>query len=212
MRFLKWAVLVSAMAGAVGGLGQFEAQAEETTANFSFPWFLDPSSGRTFFFGKSPCPPTGTASAKINENQGKGTTAITIKVEQAKPNEFYGVWIRLKNESPLGTHIAATALAPTTAITQLLAITPPNLGSTDMINGFFTNAEGNGLLRVELDFLLSEGVYPFSRYDPALPNVPLLSANDASGGTLRIVAHCTDHLGHGLVPGTHEPSFDWALP
>lgn len=212
MRSFKSAVLISALIGSVFGAGQFGAQAEEVRANFSFP-------------GTGICPPTGMAWAEIHEDQHSGTTRLTIHVENAKPNEFYGVWIRLNGESPFkvvpvkqnGVVVGfrgfqGTALAPTTAINDLLAVTPPNPGSTNVINGFFTNNAGNGRLNVELDFLLSDGVYPFQKYRQDLLPVPLITANDMKGGTLRIVSHCTDHLGHGLVPGTHEAWFDWALP
>lgn len=84
-----------------------------------------------------------------------------------------------------------------------------------MINGFLTDGNGDGTLVVQLDFLLTDGVYPFNQYDPTLAPAEFKTMADAAGGTLRIITHLTDpegQEGHGLVPGVHELAFDWVLP
>ena len=57
------------------------------------------------------------------------------------------------------------------------------------------------------EILLSDGVYPFSRYDAGLADVP----SGDSPFTFRIISHCTDLLQHGLTPGVHEPTFQISL-
>lgn len=159
---------------------------------------------------------TPIATAEVNERGDE--TEITIEVRGAAPDTFYTVWIRLNGSSPL-TGAGSTAMAPTTAIDDLSAVTPDPAefntcfakGSEDVINGFFTDEQGNGTLEVTLDFPLSAGCYPF----PAASCIPF-KRQGAGGATLRIVSHCfdqcCDQIGHGLVAGPHEVWFNWELP
>ncbi|MFQ5993123.1 MAG: hypothetical protein ACE5NA_11865 [Nitrospiraceae bacterium] len=139
------------------------------------------------------------------------------------------------------TNTNSTPLAPTSAIADLLretdlldladplplgVVIPPDhcsvdplypfaplcVGTTDLINGFFTNSAGNGMLEVTLNFLLSDGVYPWHKFEPGLPDAEIKTLSDEAGGTLRIVSHLTDNLGHGLKPGKHEVAFDLLFP
>lgn len=134
---------------------------------------------------------------KIKEKHGK--TKLTIKIKGAVPDEFYTVWLRLNGTSPL-TGLPATPLVATSDLDDLAAITPPNPGSIDQPNSFFTNHRGKGKLKYELDFLLSDGVYPFEDGDVPTATVPF---------TVALASHCVDHTGHGLVPGPHENTFQW---
>lgn len=51
-----------------------------------------------------------------------------------------------------------------------------------LINGLLTDDEGNGVLEVTLDFLLSEGVYPFEEFDSGFREAYLIRANDLRSG------------------------------
>lgn len=140
------------------------------------------------------------AKLKIKENTQTGTTTVKIKVKKAVPNMIYTVWM-FAPVSPL-TGAPATPLAPTTALDDLALSTPPEAGATSGANVFWTNAAGNGNLQVDLDFLLSDGVYPFEDGDVALGSTPF---------SLRVISHCTDDVSHGLLPGPHEPTFQISL-
>lgn len=180
------------------------------------------------------------ASAKARLKQADGETKITIKVKDTVPNVFWTAWIRLAGVSPLSwngmSRMGSTPMAPMGALKILAATTPDgNLdedafpagtgdngeGSDDQINGFFTDEAGAGKLKIRLDFPLIKGAVPFHElnedFDPIAigtsPTVPF---------TLRIVSHCEDNVGHGLVPGgqldieteqplstNHEIWFEW---
>lgn len=141
------------------------------------------------------------ATVKVNESH--TTTRLTFKVYDAKPNHIYTVWYKLASGSPL-TGIGATPAAPTSQIDNIFANGDTAIPTA---NAFYTNSAGNGTLHVELDFLLSGGVYPFSQYDSSLADVP--SSN--SPFTFRVISHCTDFIQHGLTPGVHEPTFQISL-
>lgn len=142
---------------------------------------------------------------------------VKIEVQGVEPNEFYTVWVRLRDVNPL-TGTRSTALAPTDEIDTLWAVTPPPedyklcfaTGSEDLINGFWTDGDGDGNVVVELDFRLTDGFYPFDRYASDFRAARL--KRGVFGATLRIASHFCDHIGHGLVPGPHEGWFDWTLP
>ena len=182
--------------------------------------------------------PDSSAKAKIK--QADGETKITIKVKDTVPSVFWTAWIRLAGVSPLSwngmSRMGSTPMAPMGALRSLAATTPAgNLdedafpagtgdngeGSDDQINGFFTDETGAGKLKILLDFPLIKGAVPFHElnedFDPIAigtsPTVPF---------TLRIVSHCEDNVGHGLVPGgqldieteqpistNHEIWFEW---
>lgn len=200
MRFFKHVTLGSALVSVVlfAGLSEIRAEDDGVEVEFSPIGFA------------LVCHPNCTATMTVEEFPTTKETEIEIEVDTVLPNEFYTVWIRLSEINPL-TGAKSTALAPTTDIGALLAVTPLNAGSTDVINGFWTDDDGEGSLEVTLDFLLSDCVYPFDSYDPSLPPAKMKLAGDMAGGTLRIVSHVTDHLGHGLSPGQHEVWFDWFL-
>jgi hypothetical protein len=143
-----------------------------------------------------------SATVRVRETN-KGTTEVTIKVKGGKPNHIHTVWLRV-SKSPI-TCAGATPLAGTGDIQTI--IDNANSASTAGANAFMTNAAGNATLHVALDFLLSDGLYPFSKYDSDL--------SDAYIGhtpfTLRVISHCTDDEQHGLVPGVHEPTFQISL-
>ncbi|MDH3444650.1 MAG: hypothetical protein OEN50_12035 [Deltaproteobacteria bacterium] len=142
-------------------------------------------------------------SATIQIKERESTTEVTIKVRGAKPNHIHTAWIKIAGPSPISGG-GATPAAPTSEIDNIIATAGTAITGT---NGFYTNAAGNGTLHINLDFLLSDGVYPFSRYDSSLADIPL-------GNTpfsFRVISHCTDDLQHGLSPGTHEPTFQIQL-
>ncbi len=140
------------------------------------------------------------ARLKVKENLGAGTTTVTIKLDDAVPDMIYTVWM-FAPVSPL-TGAPATPLAPTHALADLALSTPPAAGSTEGANAFWTDEDGDGKLKVELDFLLSDGVYPFAEGDVTLGSVPF---------SLRVISHCVDDVSHGLLPGVHEPTFQISL-
>lgn len=61
-------------------------------------------------------------------------------------------WLGLSGNGPLAA-MPATALAPSSALEDLIAVTQ-SAESTDVTNGFMTDADGNGELSLELDFML----------------------------------------------------------
>ena len=82
------------------------------------------------------------AEAKIKIEE-EGKTEIEIEVEGAVPKTFYTAWLKLAGSSPL-TGTGATPLAPTTELDDLSMSTSPKPGSTDVVNGFFTDEDGEG--------------------------------------------------------------------
>jgi hypothetical protein len=84
------------------------------------------------------------------------------------------------------------------------------------VNGFTTDANGNGEFMTALDFPLVGGAYPFN-LAPAFNGVagfpPVAIVNPGAGVSgpflLRIATHCSDGLAHGLNPGVIESWFDW---
>lgn len=141
------------------------------------------------------------ATVKVKER--RTTTRLTFKVYDAKPNHIHTVWYKLASGSPL-TGSGATPAAPTSQIDNIFAYSGTAIPTA---NAFYTNSAGDGTLRVELDFLLSGGVYPFSQYDSSLADVP----SSDTPFTFRVISHCTDFLQHGLIPGVHEPTFQISL-
>lgn len=185
--------------------------------------------------------PDARATAKIKQSD--GMTKITIKVIDAIPDSFWSAWVRFPAEiSPLswngGSRMKAHPLAPVAAIDALAAVTPQgNLdpgvfpegtgddgtGSDNVTNGFFTDSNGNGKLKVEVDYPLIKGSIQFQEFDDDLEPVAIGSAPNVSF-TLRVVSHCIDQASHGLVPGgepdreTEEPAspphqiwFEWSF-
>lgn len=165
------------------------------------------------------------AKADLMLAQKAGMSKVKIRLQHAKPHTVYTVWLRVKGNdadgsfggSPL-TGGGATPLAPGSDLVELLQSTPPNPGNAFPLNGFTTDAQGNGKLSVRLDFPLLGGSYPFNLLPdgliPGAREIPVAIVNPAQPGVsapfmLRIVSHCQDGLGHGLSPGAREAWFDW---
>lgn len=140
------------------------------------------------------------AKLKIKENSQTGKTTVSIQVKNGVPDMIYTVWM-FAPVSPL-TGAPASPLAPTTELENLAESTPPEAGSTEGANAFWTDEDGDGVLVVTLDFLLSDGVYPYEDGDVPLGSFPF---------SMRVISHCTDNLSHGLLPGPHEPNFQISL-
>ena len=135
-----------------------------------------------------------------------GRSAVRLDMRNGPPNRLITTWVKLDGTSPI-TGAGATPLARTSLIDDLAEATPPSAGSpAPRGNGFYTDHNGNGGKTFIVDFRLS-GDYPFSTYDPTLPDV----AVGDTPFTLRSITHCVDELGHGLVPGVHEPTFQISL-
>ncbi len=180
------------------------------------------------------------SSAKANIRQSDGKTKIAVKIKNSVPDVFWTVWIRLAGNSPLAvsgmSQMGSTPLAPVAAIRDLSRVTPDgNLslsvfplgsgddgtGSDNVINGFFTDRDGNGQLKTTLDYPLIKGAIPFYLFLNNLSPIAI-GADPVFPFTLRIVSHCEDNAGHGLVPGgqvdpvteqslspNHEIWFEW---
>ena len=120
------------------------------------------------------------SSAKANIKQSDGKTKITAKVKDTVPDVFWTVWIGLAGNSPLAvtgmSQMGLIPMAPIAAINALAAVTPDgNLdddafpvgtgndgaGFDNVINGFFTDEEGNGKLNTQLEFPLIKSAVPF---------------------------------------------------
>ncbi len=132
--------------------------------------------------------------------------------------------------------MGSTPMAPVAAIHDLSFATPdgnlnkdvfaPGIGdggagSNNVINGFVTDSEGNGRLKIALDYPLIKGAIPFHLFLDDLSPVAI-GTDPVFPFTLRIVSHCEDNVGHGLVPGgqldpeteqplstNHEIWFEW---
>ncbi|MFQ5993122.1 MAG: hypothetical protein ACE5NA_11860 [Nitrospiraceae bacterium] len=176
-------------------------------------------------------------------------TLVTITIRAGQPETFYTVWLRLVDpdgDGPLKavslTGKNSIALAPISALIDLFNVTAPvdlaldeetlpashcskDLllsceGTTDLVNGFMTDLEGNGSVTIILDYPLSEGAYPLHEaielgelLDLDFNCANILRANE--GAALRLAAHTEppyDNVGHGLVAGDHDKAFDWYLP
>lgn len=182
------------------------------------------------------------AEARFRLNESHGTSRLTFRIRNARPNTLYTVWLRLLGEdsegNPFGgsplTGIPVTPLVASADLPEQLAATLPNPGSDQLSNGFRTNAWGNGHVSLAVDFPISSGAYPFQRFpdfdqlktDIALTNpgnlarlggqaaaikpVAIVDGSQAPA-TVLVASHCTDGLGHGLLPGPHENWFTWSL-
>ena len=170
------------------------------------------------------------ARATIRLRQAAGKTSVVIQVTDAKPNEFWTVWVRHGEINPLNLR-KVIPLAPTSEIPALAAVTPDDklnpaifepgtgddgTGSTEVANGFWTNEYGNGRFRITVDFPVIKGAYQYQDLDlsnpifkPGVELGPILVATlPQETFSIRVVTHCVDHTGHGLIPAG-EPWFDW---
>ncbi len=181
--------------------------------------------------------PDATASLEIL--QGGGASKVVVQVTGAKPETLYTMWVRLRGEdsagNPFGGNpliglpgkpevgIPGNALVPSTYFPRALdAVHSP---VTDPIHGFWSDADGNGSVTIELDYPIIGGALPFHRlegFDPADPKltksepraipVAIVGASNGAPFTLRLASHCKDGKSHGLAPGPHEGWFDWKMP
>ena len=172
------------------------------------------------------------ASAVIKITTTLGQSLVQIAINDAQPETLYTVWLRLRGTDPQGNSFGgspltgggSTPLAPSTQLPELLAATGEGNGTLAIANGVKTDAQGNGVLTVDLDFPIFNGAYPFQNltdFDPTDPRLPsetpqiypvaIVIPNDTIDAPfgLRIVSHCSDNLAHGLMPGAREPWFDW---
>ena len=74
------------------------------------------------------------------------------------------------------------------------------------LNAFYSDRGGNALVFIPLDFHLSNGVYPFSKFN---------SSGDVGIGhtpfTFAVGSHCTDNKQHGLLAPPLEVTFTVSL-
>lgn len=114
----------------------------------------------------------GDARAALLLNERQGTSKLTFRVRNARPDTLYTIWVRLlgedSNGNPYGgsplTGIPVTPLVTSDELPEQLAATLPNPGSDTLSNGFRTNRHGHGQLTLRVDFPISSGAYPFQRF------------------------------------------------
>ncbi|MEL7158040.1 MAG: hypothetical protein AAFN30_15785, partial [Actinomycetota bacterium] len=112
------------------------------------------------------------AEARLRLRERGGTSVITVTLRDARPHTLYTVWVRLlgvdSEGNPYGgsplTGIPVTPLVPTDELPEQVAITPPNSGSDEVSNGFWTNRRGHGRAKIIVDFPITAGAYPFQRF------------------------------------------------
>lgn len=180
------------------------------------------------------------ASAKLKVTQGGGSSKVQISVRRAVPNTVFTVWLRMKGNNvddngnvlgPFGgsplTGGGATPLAPGSALDRMISYSPffpgpTSVGTANPTNGFTTNRKGNGSLRINLDFPVVGGAYPFDKASdefvavtitggPGTPTAVVDPSRRKVGGPfmVRLVSHCQDNLAHGLSPGKRETWFQY---
>ena len=168
------------------------------------------------------------ASATLDLRQAGGRSTVAIEINDARPNTYFTVWLRLKGEdangvafggSPL-TGRGGTPLAPTSELGNLLAATGPENGNDRNANGFYTDENGDAIFKTDLDFAIINGACPFQKFEGFDPtderypienpkNIPVAIVGAGGPFTFRVVSHCTDSIGHGLEPGPREGWFQW---
>ena len=164
------------------------------------------------------------ARATLSLFQIDGGTLLSITVEDARPNTLYSVWLRVV-ANPLTGAISAP-MVPTPVIEELVAVTPDaglnrnpdfspfvfpegvgddGAGEENPLNGFRTDNEGNGSLRLLLDFPVLKGAYPFQKADLSAFGIELTAMEADSAPVafkarpFTVVSHCPDDRGHGLL-------------
>lgn len=170
------------------------------------------------------------ARASLEILQGGGRSIVTVDMTGGRPNTLYTMWVRLRGNDASGadfggsplTGIPGNPLIPSSELPNALAAMGAPI--EDNMHGFRSDENGDGRVIIELDFPIIGGAYPFDRFagfDPADPrfpldnpsNQPVAIVGESAGApfTLRLASHCTDGLGHGLVPEPHEGWFDWKM-
>lgn len=180
-----------------------------------------------------PADPSGNAwqgaTAMLEVKQKGAGSTVEIEVEGAAPNTLFTVWLRIKGKNglnPLGSPLTgggATPLAPGSALDALNAISPwvNPTGAPGSANSFTTDVDGDAEFKIDLDFPLVRGAYPFQMTATSRPgheghaNVPTAIADPREPGQegtpflIRVVSHCTDGASHGLSPATREAWFQF---
>jgi hypothetical protein len=171
---------------------------------------------------------TGTITVAGN---GAGSE-VQVEIEGAIPYTVFTVWQRVQGGtgwnrdvndnkgSPL-TGGGATPMCSGTELDDLNAISPwvDEAGASSSCNSFTTDAAGDGTLKVDLNYNMVGGAYPFYQTATSRPgweNVPnvgyAIPSPSISPGTpflLRVISHCTDNASHGLSPATREAWFQY---
>lgn len=173
------------------------------------------------------------ATAEIEIKQKGSGSEAEIELEGGVPNTLYTVWVRMKGAvhggvsyggSPM-TAGGATPLSHTDGLAQLVFDWVVGPGSPTQPNGFITDANGDGEFKVDLDFPVVNGAYPFNRMEHAdhllaqtknpganpIPTaiVTLPDTRNEGPFMIRMVSHCQDQLGHGLSPAKREAWFQY---
>ena len=180
------------------------------------------------------------AKASIEIEQVGSGSEVEIKVRDAVPDSLFTVWVRMKGTAHGGTFGGspitaggATPLAHSSHLDQLVADWI-GAGSPTAGNSFNTNDKGKGKFKVNLDFPVVGGAYPFNRMSHAahldaidkmavakpgfvvIPS-PTAIVNPADTGVgpsgtpfmIRVISHCQDGLAHGLSPAKREAWFQY---
>jgi hypothetical protein len=112
-------------------------------------------------------------------------------------------------------------LASGTELDGLNAISPwvDPAGASSSANSFTTNSRGEGSFKVNLDFPVVGGAYPFFKATTARPGfeavpkvgyaIPTPATSSGTPFLLRVISHCTDNASHGLSPATREAWFQY---
>jgi hypothetical protein len=233
------AAAVAALVGTLPGLVQ-AGSGDEQVINSEMPRRAPGSTSGSGDTVEANCPadPSGNAwqdaAADLQVTQVGDTSSVAIKIRNAVPNTVFTVWMRMAGSSSGGSigpnpmnGGGATPLLPGTALDQALSQSPPNAGTPTPANGFTTDKNGNAFFKIDLDFPVVGGAYPFHRASDSaiqalrdagstwpLINIPAAIVNPADGGIggpflLRVISHCTDGLGHGLSPAKREAWFQY---
>jgi hypothetical protein len=185
-------------------------------------------------------PSSSNQSAALELRQSGDRSRVKIRVRNARPYTLYTVWLRMAGNGPGDENGAdgafgpnpmngggSTPLVPGGALDGILWQSSPFPSTQTPANGFTTDSNGDATFRVDLDFPLIGGAYPFQRAsDQAVRGLrnagstwPLVRkpspiANPAdpdisASFLLRIVSHCTDQQAHGLSPSQREAWFQY---
>lgn len=174
-----------------------------------------------------------SASATIEVYQ-KGTknSRVIVKVENAKPNTLYTLWLRVKGNDQEGNSFGSLPITgggatPLTASSNLDVLVEQWVGdgTDNPANGFMTNRNGKGRISLNLDFPVEGGAYPFNNISAdalalakeknesalATPTAIVDPRQDGVDGPfyIRMVSHCQDGLAHGLSPADRETWFEY---
>ena len=155
---------------------------------------------------------SGKQQATLEVTQSGSSSKVEIQVSDARPDTVYTVWVRMKGTAD-GTGLdfggssltggGATPLAPGSDLPTLMANSPGAnpTGTTNPVNGFTTDANGDADWSINLDFPVQGGAYPFN----AVGAAPVAIVDPTQYGVsapflMRVVSHCQDDAAHGLSP------------